>query len=411
MNISITALTLAAATAVATVAPAQTSATDVAPLFGEPRLITNAMARIEKFGADDLGQPSDGFYPELGQMITGAGWISVGPGYRRHILRGHALVDASAALSWRMYKIAQAHVDFPQLANGRVSAGAKLLWQDFTQVRYFGAGRATLETGVSDYRLQTTDVVGYATWRVTSTVAVTGIAGSLTAPRVSASAGSFDRGEPDTTSVYPTDPGVGLADQPRFVHGEVSITADTRNNASVPTRGAVVHAAWSTYRDQAAGTLSFQRVDTEAACFVPIGGAGVLAARFWGVFTDPFDGAAVPFYMMPSLGGHNTLRGYADYRFHDRHVVVANLESRWAIFEHVDAAVFLDAGNVAARARDLDIERRSYGLGVRLHTSKAAVARFDAARSREGWRFMLKLSDPLRLGRLTKRTAAVPFVP
>jgi hypothetical protein len=32
-------------------------------------------------------------------MITGAGWISLAPGYRRDLLGGHAVADVSTALS------------------------------------------------------------------------------------------------------------------------------------------------------------------------------------------------------------------------------------------------------------------------------------------------------------------------
>jgi hypothetical protein len=73
--------------------------------------------------------------------------------------------------------------------------------------------------------------------------------------------------------------------------------------------------------------------------------------------------------------------------------------------------VFVDAGSVAARARDLDLARTSYGFGFRAHTQKTTLARFDVARSAEGWRFLLKLTDPLRIARVSRRTAAVPFVP
>jgi outer membrane protein assembly factor BamA len=384
---------------------------DTNPLFDEPRLIVKTMTWIEDFNNDESGEPHDGFYPELGNMITGAGWISGGPGYRRHLFGGNALVDVSAAVSWRAYKIAQGRLEFPHLLNDRVTVGSKLLWQDYTQVRYYGLGRDTLETGVSDFRMQATNVVGYATWRPRPSVAITGSAGWLSRPSLSASTGSFDRDEPDTLTLYAGDPAARLSRQPRFAHGELSIIADTRNHPSYPTTGALVRGAWSTYRDQPTGTWAFDRYEGEAACFLPILRRGVIAAHFWGVFTDTLEGRAVPFYLMPSLGGHNTLRGYADYRFHDRHLVAANLESRWALFAHVDSAVFFDAGNVAARAEDLDFVRTSYGVGVRLHTARTTVARLDVARSKEGWRFIFKLTDPIRLGRLNKRTAALPFVP
>ena len=42
----------------------------------------------------------------------------------------------------------------------------------------------------------------------------------------------------------------------------------------------------------------------------------------------------MPFYLLPGLGGHNTLRGYADYRFHDRHLLAGTIESPvYAILE------------------------------------------------------------------------------
>ena len=78
---------------------------------------------------------------------------------------------------------------------------------------------------------------------------------------------------------------------------------------------------------------------------------------------------------------------------------------------HVDAAVFFDAGNIAPRLGDLSLDKRSYGAGVRLHTRRQTFARLDIARGGEGWRFVFRLTDPLDLSRLSRRTAAVPFVP
>ena len=407
----LTVLMLAGAMALAPAAAAQPAASGTKPIFDGPHLLAKAMLWVEDFGHDEGGEPTDGLYPQLGDMITGAGWISGGPGYRRHIFRGTALVDVSAAISWRAYKIAQGTLEFSHLANNRLSVGSKVLWHDFTQVRYFGLGPHTLEGGVSDFRLRATDAVGYATWHLPSSLFLTGTVGWLGRPLVSSSTGSFDRGEPDTLTLYGSDPGAALSRQPQFVHGELAIAADRRDHPSYPRRSAIVRGAWSTYRDRSTSRFTFTRYEGEAACFLPIGGRGVVAARFWGIFTDTAAGRDVPFYLMPSLGGHNTLRGYADYRFHDRNSVVANIESRWALFQHLDGALFFDAGGVAARAEDLTFDRTSYGFGVRLHTNKTTVARFDVGRSQEGWRFLLKLSDPLRLGRLTKRTAQLPFVP
>ena len=35
----------------------------------------------------------------------------------------------------------------------------------------------------------------------------------------------------------------------------------------------------------------------------------------------------------------------------------------------------------------------------------------DLARGDEGWRLLLRLTEPINLARITRRTAAVPFVP
>ena len=92
--------------------------------------------------------------------------------------------------------------------------------------------------------------------------------------------------------------------------------------------------------------------------------AWMVVLRGWGVFTHASPTQEVPFYMMPSLGGANALRSYSNFRFHDRQLLLAGAESRWPIFDHLDAAVFLDAGTVTARVGDLGLDKTS--LRVRL---------------------------------------------
>jgi hypothetical protein len=78
---------------------------------------------------------------------------------------------------------------------------------------------------------------------------------------------------------------------------------------------------------------------------------------------------------------------------------------------HLDFAVFADAGNVARDVRDLNLDKRSYGAGFRLHTRRETFALVDVATGDEGWRVMFRLHDPLRLARLNRRALVVPFVP
>jgi hypothetical protein len=48
---------------------------------------------------------------------------------------------------------------------------------------------------------------------------------------------------------------------------------------------------------------------------------------------------------------------------------------------------------------DLNLDKTSYGVGLRVHSRTSTLARLDVARSREGWRMSFKLSDPFRLAR------------
>ena len=389
------------------------SAASQTSLLSEPTFITKAINRIDS-ELNQGGEPKDGFYPELGNMVTGSGWISGGPGYRHHLFDGHAIVDVSAAVSWNFYKMAQARFELPHLAHDRVSVGAQAIYQDMLQVNYFGAGGDSFKSNRSGYRLDTTDVLGYATLRPKSWLSLNGRFGWIHQPALSTMTGwSVDY--PNTSSIFSDATAPGLTQQPAFLHGDVSVAADTRNNSGHPTRGGLYRVTAATYSDRDDGKYSFRRYEAEAVQFLPlVADKWVLALHAWEVFSDTSSGNTVPFYLLPSLGGQNTLRGYYDYRFHDRNVQVFNAESRWGLFTHLDAAIFVDAGKVASTASDLDFRhmRTSYGAGLRVHNRTSTVGRLDIGHSTEGWRVFFKISDPFKRSTLPGgRTEIIPFVP
>jgi hypothetical protein len=382
-----------------------------AALFDEPRIVVRAID-VATRTVGDGSENKSGFYPDLSNMIAGAGWISGGPGYRQWLYDDRVLIDASAAVSWRYYKTAQGRFELPRLARGRLRMGSQVYWQDLTQVTYFGDGPSSSEDERSEYRIKSVNVVGYAVAKPARHLSVSAQLGWLGGPSLHTPGGSFRRGNPASQDVFPNDPALTLSEQPDYIHGEVAVARDTRDYGSHPTRGGLYRAAWSEYSDRESGSFSFARFAAEAAQFIPVAdGRLVFAVRGWLVTTATDADAIVPLYLVPSLGGGNTLRGYADYRFHDRNLLLFNGEARVALFRHLDAAIFMDAGNVAPRVSDLDIAKRSYGAGLRMHNGRATFVRFDVGHGPEGWRFLFKLSDPLNLARLARRTAAVPFVP
>jgi hypothetical protein len=360
-------------------------------IVGEPVLLQRAVLFGDRHFAS--GELRNGWYVDANNMIPGAGWIAGGPGYRRWSNKDRLFLDASTAISWNRYKTAQARIELPKIARSRLAIGSQIRWQDFSRVDTFGEGPGSLEASRDEYRVRSTNLVGYATVRPVEWVGIGAQIGWL---------------KPSVASRN----GPQLATQPSFVHGEASITADTRDFPAHPTRGGLARVAAAQYSDRDAGTFSFRRYEAEAARFVPLADSRlVIAVHGWLVSSDASAGGVVPFYLQPSLGGHNTLRGYTDYRFHDRNLLVVNAEVRIAMTRHVDAAFLVDAGNVAGRVGDLNLDKKSYGAGLRLHSRRQTFARMDVARGGEGWRVVFRLTDPLSLSRLSRRTASVPFVP
>jgi outer membrane protein assembly factor BamA len=378
-------------------------------LVAEPKPITRAAVFGDRhFGDDEAG---NGYYIEFGNMIPGAGWISGGPGYRHWYSHDRVFVDASAAISWRGYKTAQGRFELPRLLRSRLALGANAQWHDFTQVAFFGEGPEAAGSRVSEYRLKSQNIVGYGTLRPVEWIAVDARIGWLK-PSILPRAGTFKRDRPDTRDVFSRDVVFGVPEQPSFVHSDVAVTADTRDFPAHPTRGALVRGAAAHYSGRDFDLFTFRRYEAEAAHFLPLAGSRVvIATHGWLVASDTGEGRSVPFYLQPSLGGDNSLRGYGEYRFHDRNLMLLTVEARIAMMTHLDGAVFVDGGNVASRVADLNIDKRSYGAGLRLHTRRQTFARVDVARSHEGWRFLFRLTDPFRLSRISRRVAAAPFIP
>jgi hypothetical protein len=379
--------------------------------FSEPYTISKAINRFGKMRGDRGTGGKDGFYPELANLPTGAGWIEAGPGYRQHLAGGKVFIDASAAISWRAYKVAQGRFELQQLAHNHLTVGSQVMWQDLTQVNYFGYGPDSLKADRSQYRDRSVDVVGYATARANNWLSINGGVGWLRRPEILPHTGTFDRGFPDVQATFPNDPALLRGQQPNYLHASASVMADNRDHPGHPMRGGVYRASWVDFSDRNGGSFSFRRYEVEGEQFVPVvANRWTLGAHAFGVFSSVPAGNDVPFYLMPSLGGNNSVRGYSDYRFHDRNLALVSAESRWGLTTHFDAALFFDAGNVARRAGDLDLNKNAYGAGVRVHTQTATLLRVDAAHGADGWRLEFRMNDPFRLSRLTRRTVPVPFV-
>ena len=111
-----------------------------------------------------------------------------------------------------------------------------------------------------------------------------------------------------------------------------------------------------------------------------------------GSFSDVADDSRMPFYLMRTLGGSHTLRGFSDFRFRDRHMVAVQAEYRFEIFTALDGAVFYDAGQVAPRLDRFQLRdfQRDWGFGFRFGGNGGVFLRLDQSFGGEGPRTWLR---------------------
>ena len=163
-------------------------------------------------------------------------------------------------------------------------------------------------------------------------------------------------------------------------------TFDWRRQPGYSGSGGLYRVQFDDFDERDLGLYSFKLLEAEVLQLIPILRANwVIALRGLTTLTDIGDSSTVPYFLLPSLGGGTTLRGYPDFRFRDRNRLLMNAELRWTPARFMDMAIFYDTGKVTARREDLDLNdlKESYGIGMRLIGQAGYFFRIEAAHSRE----------------------------
>ena len=277
----------------ATTTPPPRQETDVPEgLLPEPQVIGRAVDLGSRFLGSGSGS-HDGFYPDFGGMATGAGWISGGPGYRRHFLDGHLLVDGSAAISWRAYKDAQARVELTDFAKDHLTLGFQVavagsdpgeLLRHRRELPGVSAERVSAQgyrpCGLRDPQRQRLALLR-RTFRVDQS------ADDLVVCR------PLRPGFSRCARGVPGDP--GIAEQTSLLHGGAAVEADTRDYPSRPTRGGLYRAAAQVFADRDLHQFSFRRYEAEGLQILPIAGERwLIAVHGWACSPTPRRATACP---------------------------------------------------------------------------------------------------------------------
>ncbi len=318
----------------------------------------------------------------LGGMPSGSGFVFGASSIHG---RNHEkfTFTTRALYSTRGYSLLETTAELPRLdRNQALTAYASARYSDFTSQRFFGIGPDSSSQEETSYRLESRRVGAGVSYRplafleVGTEVALLGV-----------SPGPGSR-EPSLESIL--DPGEvpGLFQRREFLVSK-SRAAFRFFDGGYPRGGVSALLEFERYAGRGAEGGSFSRFSAEVQGQIPLGTRSRrLAFRARTTHGAPDAGEEIPFYLLDTIGGATTLRGFAEDRFRDRHTLLMNLEYRWEVWSYADFALFSDAGKVFDRLADLGLSRlkSSLGFGVRFHTPGGLQLRIDVARSNEGFR-------------------------
>jgi len=358
------------------------------PSKGERKLV-----RIQKspiFQA--LFERPTGLRLTLGGMVTQGGF-AVGPEYNRpDLLNGEMQFKVGAKASARGYQLYQARLRFPHVANDKVFIEMYTAHRNFPQINYYGPGPNSARTGRTNFRYEDTTFDGAVALIPVRHMRV-GVTGGYV--RANVGPGTSNRFA-STEDVFSPAQTPGIDRQSNFMRYGPTIGYDYRDRPDDPHRGGNYQASYIYYDDRKLDTGNHKKFVAEAQQYIPFfNEKRVIALRGRTELSYRNPNQVIPFYLQPTLGGSDDLRGFRPFRFYDNNLLVLNAEYRWEVFTGFDMAVFADRGKVFNRHTQLNFKglEKSYGFGLRISSRTAVVTRIDVGFSREGFQLWFKFGN------------------
>lgn len=259
--------------------------------------------------------------------------------------------------------------------------------------RFYGTGNETLHSAETNYTLRQKYLQMQVGWNISHTLQ---LSYTLRARSVEVQPGTLAHID-SIEDRYPAIRGLGVGHE--TLH-RLSLTYDSRDDTTVPTRGTEV----SLY----GGIAAARGIVNDSLYSV----AGIDARRLW----TPLPGNTIvthlalrympraitaPFWSLSSLGGDESLigdaqplRGFGSGRFHDRNSLSASFEYRKRVLSvaamgtniNLEITPFVDVGEVFARASNAPLSKlhKVGGIGFRGVASPFVVGYVDIGYGSEG---------------------------
>ena len=334
----------------------------------------------------------NGFGIGVGQLAAGAGF-ALGPQFSRSdFLDGKMSVKIGARGSTNQSYLGRFDVSFHDLFGGHAFLDFGAAHRDLSEMPYYGAGPDSLKSGRSDYRLEDTTVEVQPGITPIRHVRA-GLTGAFL--KVNVGPGHATRYISTERQFTPeTTPGIDR--QTAFWRGGAFLEYDWRDRDGAPTSGGKYSAQYTRYLDRNLDQFSFLRLDFDAAQYIPLlNHTRVIALHAATSLTKTNGTQQVPFYLQPTLGGAETLRGYRTLRFYGNNSVLVNAEYHWEASPTFGVLAFVDAGRVFDRWAQWNLHNAEsdVGFGFAFRTESKVAFRLDTGFSHEGFQVWFRANN------------------
>jgi len=329
---------------------------------------------------EKLFSEAPAWHPFFETAYAGGGF-PFGIGYMYHVSPYNSL-DVRGSYTIAGYKRAEAEFVAPRLFQRRGQLTVLGGWREATQAPFYGFGTANSKDDRTSFDFkQPYTQAALTLWPTRRFMVLKGGVG-WTRWKLAPGEGTF----PSVEEVYTPATLPGLAAETTYIHSTGTVGFDWRPSAGYARRGGYYGVTVQDYNDRD-DALGFNQVNYEVIQHLPIlREAWVVSLHGLAKTAYGKSDQQVPFFLLPALGGGDTLRGFSTKRFTDRNSLLLQAEWRISVSRFLDTAVFYDAGKVAARAKDLDLNglKSDYGFGLRFHGPFFTPLRVELARSNEG---------------------------
>jgi hypothetical protein len=320
-------------------------------------------------------------HPFFESAYAGGGF-TLGAGYQNHV-SSYNILDLRGSYTISGYKRIEAAFLAPRMFDRHGSLTVIGGWREATQVGFYGTGTEnTSKANRANYQFDQpygSAMLDY--WPTRKLLLLSGAVDLSTWNQ-----GPGEGSAPSVDEVYTPATLPGLGASPTYLHSQATIGLDSRPSPGYARYGGFYRITFHDYHDNDK-QFGFRQTDYEAIQHVPIlRDTWVLSLHGRLELANAANEQAIPFFMLPALGGGSSLRGFASWRFRDLNAMLLQAEWRVLANRFLDMALFYDAGKVSARRSDLTDGplKSDYGLGFRLHGPLATPLRIEFARSNEG---------------------------